>query len=267
MIDRLMESFREMADWIAAAAPKVVLGIVLVLAALVVAKLIEWITRAILTRLKFDSLVARVGIDKTLQRAGIRQQLNQLLPRLVYFLLLFLFARTAADALGLAAISDAIGSFFGYLPNLIAAVLLVVIGSAVGQFAGRTVAQAAEESGIEFGPALGRAVTAVIMLIVGLMAIAQLKIDTEILRIVTSLSLAGFALAFGLCFGLGARDVTRNILAGFYARRILQVGEEVELGGQRGVLRAITSTHTLIESEGRTVSLANQRFLDEVSRQ
>ena len=81
----------------------------------------------------------RVGIDKTLQRLGIRQQLSQFIPRVVYFLLLMVLAKTASDALELTAISNALGSLFVYLPNLIAPLLLVVIGSAIAQFAGRIV--------------------------------------------------------------------------------------------------------------------------------
>jgi hypothetical protein len=65
-----------------------------------------------------------VGIDTARQRIGLRQQLNLFIPRLVYFAILFVPAQTGADALGLTAISSAIGAFFVYLPNIIAALLL-----------------------------------------------------------------------------------------------------------------------------------------------
>lgn len=54
-------------------------------------------------------------MDKVLHRLGIRPSLNVVLPRLAYFLLLFLFARTAADAVGLTAISGAIAAMFATL--------------------------------------------------------------------------------------------------------------------------------------------------------
>jgi len=267
MLDNLLEAFRQLGDQIVAATPRVIVGIMLVLLALVVAKVVEKALRAILERLQFDRLIERAGIDRALQRLGIRQQLNQFIPRLVYFLLLVLLAKTVADALELEAISGALAAFFGYLPNLIAALLLLVIGSAAAQFAGKTVAQAADESGIEFSASLGRMVSAVILFMVGLMALAQLRVDTEIVRIVTSFLLAGLAVAFGLSFGLGTRDLTRNILAGFYARRHLKIGQPLEIGGQRGVLEAITPTHTVLSVDERTISISNGRFLDEVTRQ
>jgi len=267
MKDQLIQSFKDLFDAVTSAAPKVIVGIVLLVLAVVVAKVIEKVLRLILVRLRFDSLVEKVGIDQTLQKLGIRQQLNQSIPRLVYFLLLFLFAKTAADVIGLVAISEALGSFFAYLPNLVAAVLLLLIGTAAADVAGRTVTQAAEESGIDFARPLGRMVTALILFIIGLMAISQLRIDTQMIRIVTSFMLGGMALGFGLSFGLGAREMTRNILAGFYARKILKVGENVQIGDEHGVLQSIMPTHTLIRQDDKTVSLANDRFLNQVTRQ
>ena len=82
--------------------------------------------------------------------------------------------KTAVDALGLVAISDAIGAFFAYLPNLVAALLLLVLGSAIGQVAGQTVAQSAETAGIEFAPALGRLVSGLILFVTAMMAIGQI---------------------------------------------------------------------------------------------
>ena len=70
----------------------------------------EVVLRMILVRIHFDSLVEKAGVYKMLQRIGLRQQLNLFLPRLVYFLVIFLLARTASDALGLVAISSAIGA-------------------------------------------------------------------------------------------------------------------------------------------------------------
>jgi len=266
--EKLIQAFQDMIDLVVTAAPRVVMGIALLIVALVVAKIVEKLLTMILRRIRFDKLLGRVGIDKTLQRIGIRQPLNRFLPRLVYFLLLFLFAKTASDALELYAISEAIGSFFGYLPNIVAALLLVVLGSTAGQFVGQMVTQAAEESGIEFAGSLGRIVSGLILFFVGLMAVGQLRIDTEIIRIVTGILLAGVSVAFGLSFGLGTRDLTRNLLAGFYARRILRIGEPVALGGQQGMLRAITSTHVLIEDEnGRLSSVSNVAFMEQVARQ
>ena len=267
MQQQLLQIFGTLQQTAAAVVPRVLTGIVVFVVLVVLAKIVERVLRAVLVRLRFDSLLEQVGIDKVLHRVGIRQSLNVVLPRLAYFLLLFLFARTAADAFGLTAISEAIASMFAYLPNVVAAVLIVVVGTSVSQFAGRTVTQAAEESGIEFARQLGNLVSGLILFVVGVMAIGQLRFDTDMVRIVTICTLSGLALAFGVSVGLGTRDITRNVLAGFYARKIFRPGDPIEIRGHRGALRSITATQTLIEQETGLVSVANSVFLDETVRQ
>ncbi|GGH11383.1 mechanosensitive ion channel family protein [Silvibacterium dinghuense] len=267
MEEKLFDSFRSLGASVLAALPKVAVGIVLVVLGLVVAKVIEIILRTLLVRLRFDSLVERAGIDKALQRIGLRQQLNLFLPKLIYFLIIFLLAKTASDALGLTAISNAIGAFFDYLPNIIAALLLMILGTTLGQFAGQMVTQAAENAGIDSAPTLGKLVSALIVFIVAMMAIGQLKIDTEMVRIVTSFLLGAGALAFGLAFGLGTRDIVRNIVSGFYVRKVLVIGKPLEVAGQNGVLTAITATHTILESDGRDIVIANSNFMEQTSKQ
>jgi len=247
--------------------PRILLAVILFVVALIVAKLVERVLRGLMVRLKFDSLITRVGIDQAIQRIGIRESLNQVVPRIAYYLLLILFAKTAADSMGLAAISDAIGAFMAYLPNIVAALLILVLGSAAAQFAGKAVSEAATNSGIEFGSSLGGLVSAVLMFVLGIMAVTQLQIDTEIIRVVTSAILAGMALAFGLTFGLGSRDVTRNILAGYYARKTFEIGREMEISGERGELKGITPTQTLLQQGDRVVAVANSVFLDGVVKQ
>ncbi len=265
--DQFMATYQGVVDSLIAWTPRVLLAVVLIVAALVVAKMVERILRTIMTRLRFDTVIERVGIDQALSRVGVRESLNQVVPRIVYYLLLILFAKTAADSMGLVAISDAIGAFMAYLPNIVAALLILVLGSTAAQFAGRAVTEAATNTGLEFAGSLGSLVSGTLMFVLGIMAISQLQIDTEIVRVVTSAVLAAMALAFGLAFGLGSRDVTRNILAGFYARKTFEVGKEMEVLGERGELVTITPTQTLLRQGDRLVTVANSVFLEEVVKQ
>jgi hypothetical protein len=126
---------------------------------------------------------------------------------------------------------------------------------------------AAAQERIDFAPALGRLISGLIFLIVLVMAISQLKVDTEMLCLVTTIVLEAGALAFGISFGFGARDIVRNILAGFYARKFLQVGKPFEIVGQRGMLRAITATHAILEREEHSIRVSKAAFLDQVAKQ
>ncbi len=265
--DTLLEILEGLVGFITELVPRLVTGLVVLVIGIIVAKIIERILRTTFFRLKVDSLLDKIGITRTARSLGVRGSLSESTARMIYWLLVILFVRGAANSVGLAIVSDAIGSFFAYLPNLIAAFLVVMLGNVVAQFAGGTVRQSAADSGVDYAPALGRAVTAGILFIVTIMAISQLGIDTEMIRTVVVIGLAGGALGLALTFGIGSRDITKNLMAGFYARRLFQVGEELEVGGVRGVLTAITPTQILLEVDGKTVSVPNRCLLEETVRQ
>jgi hypothetical protein len=267
MREKLIQAFGGLLDSTIAAIPKVVVGIILVIVGVIFAKVIERLLRNSLRRMRVDELVKQAGVDQVLHRLGIRQELALLIPRLAYFLILLVLAKTTGDALGLDGVSSAIGAFFAYLPNIFAALILLVLGSMVGQFVGQTVAQSAESSGIEFAPALGRLISGAILFVCAMMALAQLNIDTDIVRIVTGLVLGGAALAFGLAFGLGTRDIVRNVAAGFYARKVLTMGKPLGIAGHQGVLRAITATHIVLQSGEEETTVSNSTFLDQIGKQ
>ena len=267
METKLLEAFAGLGNSIAYAIPKVGLGILLVILGLVVAKVVEIALRTMLVRARFDKLAEKSGVAKALRRIGMREQLNVFLPKLAYFLVIFLLVKTVSDALGLIAVSNAIGAFFVYLPNIVGAILLLVLGTTVGQFAGQMVTQAAESSGIDFAPALGRLISALIIFIVAMMAISQLKLDTGMIRIVSSFILGAGALAFGLAFGLGTREIVRSIVAGFYVRKLLAIGKGLEIAGQSGTLTAITATHAILTRDGKDIVLPNSAFLHQTSKQ
>jgi hypothetical protein len=267
MGEQLIRAFDSLGNSIVSAIPRVSVGILLVILGVAVARLAEFLLRTMLIRLRFDSLIQKAGVGESLGRIGLRQHLSLFFPKLAYFLVLFLAVKTASDALGLVAISNAIGVFFSYLPNILAALLLLILGTTVGQFAGQMATRAAESSGIDSASAFGKVVSGLIIFVVSMMAMSQLKIDTEMVRIVTSFVLGAAALAFGLAFGIGTWNVVRNIAIGFYARKFLTIGKSLEIAGQRGILTSITATHTILNSDGQEVSFANSTFLDQTSRQ
>ena len=121
--------------------PRVVSAVVLLLLALIMAKVIERTVRSVLTRVKLGAVMERLGLDDTLKRVGVAQPLEHLLPRLVYLLLLVLVARTLAESLGLGPVSDAIGAFFAYLPNVVSAVVILLFGTVVANLAGQMVSR------------------------------------------------------------------------------------------------------------------------------
>ena len=261
------ESAENLAQWLVASVETLLIGAVILLAALLAAAFTRALVRGILARLGLDRWAGGVGLDAVLKGVGVDRRLSDLLGLSAFLVVLLFVAQVAVDTLGLAAVAAALGSILGYAPRVLAAGGILLGGIIAAGYARRVASRAAAESGIEIASTLGSLVFAAITFAVGLIAVNQLQITTDAVWLVLGWLVAGLALALGLSFGLGGRDIVRDILAGFYARRIFEIGREVELQGQRGILVSITPTNALIDQADAVVSIANSRLIAEVVRQ
>lgn len=263
----LTSVLESLTDAIAGVVPKLLTGLGILLIGWLLAKASSRAISTAFDKLKINDLLQKMGFADTLKRLGLQDSPGDLLSRLTYFLIMILFVQSAAQTVGLDAVSGAIAAFFSYLPNLVAGLLVLLVGMAIAQFASGAVTRSARNSGVEFAPVLGRIVSALIIFVVGLMAVTELEIDTEVIRSVVLVMLSGCALALALAFGLGARDITRNLVAGYYARKIFQPGERIEINGRSGTLAGIAPVHALVEEDGRLTTIPNSVFIDEAVRQ
>ena len=263
LTEHLLTAWNDLVATVTGVLPRLVMGIVIAVVLVLTAKFIRRMTAMACRRAQIDKLSEALGLGALVARLGVRQPASEWIPALVYTGTLLLFAQTGATMLGLAPIADSIRAFFSYLPNVIAAIAVLLAGSAAADFAGNAVRRAAEDSGIDLAPTLGSVSSALILFVTGIMALSQLKIDTEMIRIVTICALGGIALAFGLSLGLGSREVTRNMIAGFYARKVLRPGDTVTVGERTGTLVMITPTQTVIALPTREeLAVSNGVFLE-----
>lgn len=254
-------------DAVAGFLPKALTALGVFLVGYILAKIAAKVIRTVFDKFRINDLLERVGLTETLGKLGIQGTPGLLLSRLAYYLILALFIQSAAQSVGLVAVSGAISTIFSYLPNLLAAAIVMLVGMLVAQFAGGAVTRSARDSGVEFAPILGRIVSTLILFVVGLMAVTQLRIDTEIIRSVVLIVLSGSVVGLALTFGLGSRDITRNLIAGFYARKIFAPGVKIKIHGQEGILAGISPVHALLEDGDTMVTIPNSVFLEEAVRQ
>jgi len=247
-------------------APRLITALILTLIGWLVAAICRFVLSQALHRVGADAALERAGLMESFRRLGVQEPMRRIVPAMLFWLALLIFVQSAAAMVGPATIAAGITGFFAFLPNLFSALVIVVLGNAFGQFLGRAVTNYARDSGLAFARSLGSAVSGFTLFVVAIVALGQLKVDTRILNILTIVVFSGLALGFGLTFGLGTRDATRNLIAGFYARRIFGAGQRIELAGQRGVVRAISAQQTLLEAEGQTIAVPNATFIEQVVR-
>jgi small-conductance mechanosensitive channel len=152
-----------------------------------------------------------------------------------------------------------------YVPRLLGAVLVVVVGLVVGNLARDAVTAAAAAAGTPFAPAVGQIVRVAILIAASLIAVAELGIDITLLTAILSVALAAVLGAFALAFGLGARTAVSNIIGAHYLRQTFEPGQTVRFGEVQGTLAAITATAVVLRVADGQVVVPAKQFSESVS--
>ncbi|MGB7876875.1 MAG: hypothetical protein WBL25_21025 [Anaerolineales bacterium] len=253
------ETLRAVVIWL----PNLLGALVLLLVGWLVARLVQFVIGGLLRRLRLDTLTERVGISRILSNADLDPSMSNLLARLAYWLILFVFVLAAAESLGLIGVTEMLNRLVGYLPNVLAAALILLFGSLVAQVIGDTLGKMTAEAGVTAGSALGQVVRYTLLIFAIILALGQLGIQTDLLTIAASALVIATALALALAFGYGSRELARNIMAGYHARESFEEGQQLSLRGHSGQLMAIGTVKSVIKTGKGMVSLPNSALTEE----
>jgi len=186
-------------------APKFLAAIVVLAIGFLIAKLIARGVAALSEKLGIQRAAERGGIAESMRQANVTKTVPQLLGAIVFWLLMTFFLVAACDILELQAVGRAAERVLAYIPNVIAASLLLVIGLMLASFARGVIATSVERFEMPHAQPIAAGCYYVLVLMVTIAAFEQLQIEFELLNSVFLIAFAAVALALGLSFGLGGR--------------------------------------------------------------
>jgi hypothetical protein len=97
-----------------------------------------------------DRAATRLRMTDVLERAGLKLGLSEIVARLLFWLLMLTFVLSSVEALGLTAVTATIDRLIAYVPSLIGAALITVVGLVLARFVGTLVSSAAAAAGLAF---------------------------------------------------------------------------------------------------------------------
>jgi small-conductance mechanosensitive channel len=189
-------------------------AVAILIAGYLVAQLIERWTDSILKRLNFNKMAEAGGISEAMGRTGTRLDPIHAVGKLLFWLVMLVVILLASSALGLESIREMFGTMLSFIPTLIAAIVIVILGMIVGEFVRALVLASAGK--VEGVPTLARAAKAAVVIIAVFMAVQQLGVADELVTAAFTLILGAIGLAVGLAFGLGNRDLAGEITRRWY---------------------------------------------------
>ena len=245
----LESSFQHAYDQVVMLAPKVLAMIAVLVVGYVIARLVAKLIASLSETIGLQVAAERSGLAESMRNMGIRRSVPAIVGTIMFWLLMCVFVTTAFNILGLQKLSDAMGNVVDYIPNLLVATVVVVVGLLVASFLRGLVATSADRVGISYAEHLANACYYALALLTFIAAFNQLGIKFELLDKLILIACSGLALGFGLAFGLGGRDVMGGILSGYYLRQRLQAGDHVEVSGMEGTVREIGPVATIVETD------------------
>jgi small-conductance mechanosensitive channel len=257
-----IESLRVFGDKFMETIPSLLGGILVFIAAWLFAKLIAGGFERLLRIVKFDQLSEKIKITSFLNQTGITMSPSAIIGRFIYWVFVLLIIASAAETLSWRPISEQITKFIDYVPNLITAILVFIVGAYLVTLVRDFVRTSTGSLGISTGRILSSVIYYFLFIMVILTAMDQAKIDTRVLSTNLVIVIGAVMLSAAISYGIASRDVLANILAGFFNKRTFQKGMVIEVDGIRGIITEMTNIAVTIQvSENERVVIPMQELM------
>ena len=259
----LTKIFEDLIMKFGAAIPKVLGALVVFILGRIIAKTVARLIKKLLSTIGIDKLAERLNEIDIIEKSNFKLVPSVMLSQVVYYLLLFIFIIAATDILGMPAVSQLMTDLLNYIPYLLSAFIVLVIGIFVADFIKGIVHTACTSLGIPAAGIIANVVFYFLFLNIIMITLSQAKIDTEFIQDNLSIILAGVVLAFALAYGYAARNLIANFLASFNNKGKIKVGDTIGINGIKGkVIKMDNSTFTL-QAEDRTVMIPIHKLSSE----
>ena len=192
--------------------PQLIGAIVILIVGYIVAKALQAIVGRVLEGIGFDRWMERGGIKQFFDRADTQHTPHSILSRLVFWFVFIIAITMAADALGIPQVSAVLAQLIAYIPNIIAAILILILAALLANFLS-SIVRGATGSGI-----LASVARYAIIVYAVFAALTQLGVAVELTAPTFLIVLGAVALAAAIAFGIGGREVAREILEKAYSR-------------------------------------------------
>lgn len=234
--------------------PQAVLAALTVIAGIIAASLVYFICMRVLGIFAVDKIAAKTPLNRLLQRIGIHKTVSQIIALLLFWTTVLFTLVFASELLDLPQVSRVLSIVTRFIPQLIAALLLLVAGMILARFLQTLARQAIAHLEIGYDRFVGQVVYIIILVFAVIAASEQLGFDLSFLTTNVLLAIFAILLILGIGLVIAARSVLENMIACYELKSSLSPGEMIEISGMRGEIKSFTLTGVILEhNHQRTV--------------
>jgi hypothetical protein len=196
--------------------PKVVGFLVILIVGWLIASAVAAAVSAVLRAVRFNDLAQRAGLSGFVQQMGLHTDAAGFVALIAKWFVRLIVLVSAFDALGLPAVSQVLQQLLLWLPNLVVAIIALVIGGLAANALARLVRGATAESGLGNPDLLASIARVAVWAFAIVIAVNQMGIATALVNTLFMATVGCVALALGLAFGLGGRETAAVIVRNWY---------------------------------------------------
>jgi mechanosensitive ion channel-like protein len=195
--------------------PNLLGGLVILVIGYFVAKVLGKLVGKLLGKVGFDQWMERAGVSGVLQRSGTGLTASAMLGKVVFWFVFLISFTMFASALGVPEISAFMSDMLAYIPRIFAAIVIICLAALFANFL------AAIIRGATGNETLAKVGKYAILVYAAFAALTQLGIAVQLTGNTLLIVLAGAALAMGLAFGLGGREMAGRALSNLFDRNTI----------------------------------------------
>jgi len=192
--------------------PELVIALIIFAIGWVLAALCEKVVESLFKALKVDAALKSAGMEEVVKRAGYNLNSGRFVGALVKWFVIVVFLIASFGILGLDQVNQFLGEVVNYIPQVIVAVLILLVSVVIAGALQKTVVASAKAGHVHSAELLGRVTKWAIWIFAILTALITLGIAPSLIQMILTAIFAGGALAIGLAFGLGGKEVAGRIL-------------------------------------------------------
>ena len=201
-----------------AAIPRVLGFIVILIVGWLISGLLASAVAAVLRTVRFNELAERSGLTGFVRNMGLRTDASGLLANIVKWFVRLIVLVVAFDALGLPAVSEVLQQFLLWIPNLVVALVILVIAGLAANALSNVVRGATAQAQLGNPETFASITTAAIWAFAIVIAVNQVGVASTLVNTLFMGTVGALALALGLAFGLGGRDTAARVVEGWYRK-------------------------------------------------
>lgn len=214
----LLEPLRALLQQVGTFVPRLALAAVVVAVGWALAKAVRLAVVKTLRAFNFHVLTERSGVDAFLQQGGSTKDTGDLVGMIAYALVLLAALMVAFSGLELAPVTDLLGRVLLFVPRLLVALLIVVLGSYFARIVAQSVAGHWRDAGLGDADLVGRLAQYAVLVFVVLLAVDHLDVGGGLIQQTFLILLAGVVVALALAFGLGGRERAARLIERWFPR-------------------------------------------------